>query len=111
VEFIAGLGQGGTRSARLQDAARRLHAQGHRLIERLWYGLEAIDGVTLYGPTPDQPRTPTLAFTVAGYSSEQVARALVPQGVFVSNGDFYASTVIGRLGLAEQGVVRAGCAC
>lgn len=111
VEFIAGLGQGPTRVARLQDAGRRLHAQGQLLIERLWYGLEAIDGVTLYGPTPEQPRTPTLAFTLAGHSSEEVARALVPHGVFVSNGDFYASTVIGRLGLAEQGVVRAGCAC
>jgi selenocysteine lyase/cysteine desulfurase len=29
----------------------------------------------------------------------------------VSDGDFYASTVVKRLGLAEQGLVRAGCAC
>lgn len=111
VEFIASLGQGETRAERLRDASRRLHAQGQVLIERLWNGLEAIDGVTLYGPTPDQPRTPTLVFTVAGMTSEAVARALVPKGIFVSNGDFYASTVIDRLGLAEHGVVRAGCAC
>lgn len=111
VEFLASLGQGPTRRARLQDATRRLHAQGQLLIERLWYGLEAIDGVTLYGPTPDQPRTPTLAFTVDGMTSEEVARHLAERGVFVSNGDFYASTVIGRLGLSEAGVVRAGCAC
>ena len=31
--------------------------------------------------------------------------------VFVSNGDFYATTVVRRLGHAEDGVVRAGCAC
>jgi cysteine desulfurase family protein (TIGR01976 family) len=111
VEFLASLGQGNTRRERLHDAARRLHASGQGLIERLWYGLEAIPGVTLYGPTPDQPRTPTLAFTVDGMTSEEVASHLAERGVFVSNGDFYASTVIGRLGLAEVGVVRAGCAC
>ena len=32
-------------------------------------------------------------------------------GVFVSNGDFYATTVVERLGLAAHGLVRAGCAC
>jgi cysteine desulfurase family protein (TIGR01976 family) len=111
VEFLAGLGAGTTRRGRLQDAGRRLHAQGQMLIERLWYGLEAIEGVTLYGPTPDQPRTPTLAFTFDGMTSEEVARHLAERGVFVSNGDFYASTVIGRLGLSDAGVVRAGCAC
>lgn len=111
VEFIASLGQGATRRERLVDAARRLHTQGQMLVERLWNGLDAIPGVTLYGPTPDQPRTPTLSFTVEGMTSEEVASHLAERAVFVSNGDFYASTVIGRLGLAEAGVVRAGCAC
>jgi selenocysteine lyase/cysteine desulfurase len=31
--------------------------------------------------------------------------------VFVSHGDFYASTVVPRLGLGAGGLVRAGCAC
>jgi len=29
----------------------------------------------------------------------------------VSHGDFYALTVLERLGLVEEGLVRAGCAC
>jgi selenocysteine lyase/cysteine desulfurase len=29
----------------------------------------------------------------------------------VSHGDFYAHTVVSRLGLQPDGVVRAGCAC
>lgn len=111
VEFLASLGQGTTRVERLRDAGKRLHTQGQMLIERLWYGLEAINGVTLYGPTPEAPRTPTLSFTVEGMTSEEVARHLAERAVFVSNGDFYASTVIGRLGLSEAGVIRAGCAC
>jgi len=43
--------------------------------------------------------------------SEAVAVALAARGVFVSHGDFYAATVIERLGHASDGVVRAGCAC
>jgi selenocysteine lyase/cysteine desulfurase len=43
--------------------------------------------------------------------SEDVARALAERAVFISNGDFYATTVIARLGQAKDGVVRAGAAC
>jgi selenocysteine lyase/cysteine desulfurase len=31
--------------------------------------------------------------------------------VFVSSGDFYATTVVERLGYGREGLVRAGCAC
>ena len=42
---------------------------------------------------------------------EAVAGALAARGVFASHGDFYATTVVERLGLGEEGLVRAGCAC
>jgi selenocysteine lyase/cysteine desulfurase len=66
--------------------------------------------VTLYGPPPGTPRTPTVAFTVDGRAADDVARHLARRGIFVSSGDFYASTVVERLGLTG-GLVRAGCAC
>jgi selenocysteine lyase/cysteine desulfurase len=81
------------------------------LVERLWSGLNAINGVRTYGPPPGRPRTPTVSFTVGGTTSEAVAIALAAEGVFVSTGDFYATTVVERLGLAPHGLVRAGCAC
>jgi selenocysteine lyase/cysteine desulfurase len=31
--------------------------------------------------------------------------------VFVSHGDFYATTVVERMGQGRDGLVRAGCAC
>ncbi len=111
IDFLAHLSHGATRRERLVHSFAALHARGQALLEQLWTGLGAIPGVTLYGPTPDQPRTPTVAFTVEGHSSEAVARHLAELGVFVSNGDFYASTIIGLLGHAEDGVVRAGCSC
>ena len=111
VDFLASLAEGPDRRTRLAAAMTALHERGQRLVEALWTGLRAIDGVTLYGPPPTEPRTPTVAFTVRGRTSEDVARALVDRAVFVSNGDFYATTVVRRLGHAEDGVVRAGCAC
>jgi cysteine desulfurase family protein (TIGR01976 family) len=110
VDFLATLGAGETRRARLRSAFTQLHGRGQALLRRLWEGLQEIDGVALYGPAPGLPRTPTLAFTVKGRSPEAVARHLANRGVFVSSGDFYATTVVERLGLKE-GLVRAGCAC
>jgi cysteine desulfurase family protein (TIGR01976 family) len=110
VEFLAAAGQGSTRRDRLANTFTALHTQGLALFRRMWDGLAAISGVRLYGPQPGKPRTPTLAFTLDGYAADDVARHLAHRGVFVSSGDFYASTVVERLGLTG-GLVRAGCAC
>ena len=110
VDFLASLGDGTTRRARLASAFKGLHERGSGLLQRLWGGLSSIDRVTLYGPKPGAPRTPTAAFTLAGSSADEVARRLADRGVFVSSGDFYATTVVARLGLSG-GLVRAGCAC
>jgi selenocysteine lyase/cysteine desulfurase len=52
-----------------------------------------------------------VSFTVAGVASEKVAQSLARQGVFVSHGHFYATTVAENLGQGREGFVRAGCAC
>jgi cysteine desulfurase family protein (TIGR01976 family) len=113
VDFLASLGHapGSSRRAALERAFAGLHARGQALFERLWKGLRAIPGVTVYGPPPEAARTPTVSFAVAGRTSDEMARSLADRAVFASNGDFYASTAIARLGRARDGVVRAGCAC
>ena len=70
----------------------------------MWSGLSEVAGVTLYGPPPGQPRTPTVSFKVVDTPSRAVAAELAGRfGVFVSDGDFYASTVVDRLDrLAQQ---------
>lgn len=111
VDFLASLAcLRGTRRERLAAAFAGLHARGAQLVAALWEGLSSNEGVRLYGPPPGAARTPTVAFTIAGLSSDEVARRLAACGVFVSHGDFYAATVIERLGLAPDGLVRAGCA-
>jgi cysteine desulfurase family protein (TIGR01976 family) len=109
VNFIASLAAAPTRRESLGLAFRQLHERGKVLIGQLWNGLQQISRVRLYGPPPDKARTPTIAFTINEMSSTQVAKRLAERGLFLSDGDFYAMTVIERLG--QAGVVRAGCAC
>ncbi len=112
VDFLASLATGAAgRRAALVEVGAALHLRGQHLVERLWNDLSAIEGVTLYGPPPSEPRTPTVGFVVKGRTSEEVADALAARAVFASNGDFYATTVVARLGHAADGLVRAGCAC
>jgi cysteine desulfurase family protein (TIGR01976 family) len=111
VDFLAGLAAGTSRSERLSRTYEELHVRSSELVERLWQGLGEIPGVRLYGPKPEARRTPTISFTVAGVASTEVARQLAAKGLFLSHGDFYAATVVERLELGEEGLVRAGCAC
>jgi selenocysteine lyase/cysteine desulfurase len=111
VEWIGSLAAGESLRGRLSGAYDGLHRRGTDLTAQLWDGLASVTGVKLYGPAPGAPRTPTVAFTVNGQPSSVVARHLAGRGIFLSHGDFYAATVIARLGLASEGLVRAGCAC
>jgi len=114
VDFLASLAADHRSHARrdsLRTVFKALHVRGELLLSKLWSSLAEIDGVTLYGPPPGVPRTPTVSFTMKGRSTDDVATALAGRGVFVSNGDFYAATIVERLGLVPDGLVRVGCAC
>jgi selenocysteine lyase/cysteine desulfurase len=111
IDFLAGLAQGKSRRDRLGNAMIEVHERCIRFTKQMWTQLAAINGVTLYGPPADSPRTSTVAFTVRGVPSAEVARRLAERGLFVSHGNFYAHTVVERLGLGREGLVRAGCAC
>ena len=111
VDFLASLSCGKTRRERLVAAFAGQREKGRELAGQLWQGLSEIEGLKIYGPSPNEPRTPTIGFTVAGHPSTEVARRLASSAVFVSNGDFYATSVVERLDIASEGLVRAGCAC
>jgi cysteine desulfurase family protein (TIGR01976 family) len=111
IDYLASLGEGHNARMQLTNAFNELHLNSSALTRKLWNGLGEISSVRLYGPIPNEPRTPTLSFTVDGVRSSEVARRLAEMGLFLSHGDFYAATVTERLGLGEEGLVRAGCAC
>jgi cysteine desulfurase family protein (TIGR01976 family) len=111
VDFLASLSEGHTRRNRLEATFNELHARGEALIKQMWEGLAEIPGLTLYGPPPGHPRTPTLSFTAGSMPSAEISRRLADRAIFASHGNFYAMSVAERLGRLEQGLLRAGCAC
>ena len=111
IDFLASLAEGPSRRARLETAFDALHERASALVEQLWGGLGAIEGVTLFGPPPSRPRTPTISFAMEGFLPLDICRHLAARGIFASHGDFYASTAVERLGHASDGLVRIGCAC
>ncbi len=111
LDFIASLGDGGTLRERLVSSMRAIAAYEDGLASALQAGLESLPGVTVFRAPQGAARTPTVAFTAAGADPAQVARACAQEAVFVTNGDFYATTLAGRMGVAGSGGwVRAGLA-
>ena len=107
VEYLASLGSGVDLRERLRGVFLETHTRNMTLFTRLWNALSSMPRVTLYGPPPDSARTPTLSFTIDGYTSTDAARKFAEKGLFLSHGDFYAYTIVQRLGV--EGLIRAGC--
>jgi cysteine desulfurase family protein (TIGR01976 family) len=125
VEFVADIGSrfGNTpqiqKMIALSQGLRRdivaglsvIDAYEHQLTKYLIEGLESIKAVTFYGPPANHPRTSTVSFAYNGHTAGEVAQYLAAKGLFVTNGDFYASSMIDCLGLRDQGgLVRIGIA-
>ena len=109
VNFLASLTPIEPRRSALKATYQELHERGQHLVTRLWEGLHSIPGIICYGPPPLDARTPTVGFTIQGLTSEEACKQLSNYGLFLSHGDFYASTVVSRLGV--EGLIRAGVAC
>src|SRR5688572_10183927 len=82
------------------------------LVGQLIDGLLAIPGVTIHGITDRAraaERVPTVSVSLTGVGPREAAASLGREGIFVWDGDFYATGLIERLGKAETGgVLRLG---
>ena len=82
------------------------------LVTRLIDGLDSIHGLTIHGITDRSrfdERVPTVSVSIDGVDPRAAATALGRGGIFVWDGDFYATGLIERLGKAESGgVLRLG---
>jgi cysteine desulfurase family protein (TIGR01976 family) len=112
-----GISHGGASSSaslgdRVRAAMTAIRSYEMELYDRLVDGLEAIDGLRLYGITDRSrfsDRTPTAALTIEGHAPRAISEALGRDGIATWDGDFYAAGLIERLGLAQSGgVVRIG---
>ncbi len=105
-------GRGGAgRRPELVAAMTAIRAYELDLYRHLARGLEAIPGIRIHGitdPASFERRTPTAAITISGVTPQAAAAALGADGIAVWDGDFYATSLIERLGLAPDGVLRIG---
>lgn len=123
IEFIASIGETygsgfekeleGLSGRRRNVAAGMLAIEAYEqpITEHFIDELEKISGVKIYGPPKGHPRTSTVSFTMNNKSPKEVAEYLAERGIFVWDGDFYASKLVRVLGLRESGgLVRVGLA-
>jgi cysteine desulfurase family protein (TIGR01976 family) len=117
VEYLADLGgafggaaAGASRRERVVAGMGAVRAYEIDLYRQLADGLARIPRVRLYGLGVDavERRTPTAAISIEGVAPRAAAERLGEQGIAVWDGDFYATGLIERLGLAPDGVVRIG---
>ena len=118
VEYLADLGvrYGGasasaSRRERVLAGMRAIRAYELDLYRYLAGRLAELAGVQILGLTADadmERRTPTAAITIDGVTPHDAAVRLGDAGIAVWDGDFYATGLIERLGLASTGVLRIG---
>lgn len=92
-------------------AAIRQYERG--LVTRLIDVLQAFPDIQIYGitePSRYDERVPTVVFTHARHSAQDVARHLARRDIYVWDGDYYAPEIMKRLRHAEDGLVRVGLA-
>jgi cysteine desulfurase family protein (TIGR01976 family) len=109
VDFLGGLAStAADRRTRVLESMRAVEEHEDRLFAVLLDGLNALDGVTVYGAA--KRRTPTVLFSVAGHPPGGVYEHLARRGVNAPASHFYAIEASRWLGLGDEGAVRAGLA-
>ncbi len=110
-ERFGGAVEAADRRTKLVAAMTAVRAYEMDLYRRLAEGLRGIRLITTFGitdPGAFERRTPTAALAIEGVSPRSAAEALGRQGIAAWDGDFYATGLIERLGLAPDGVLRIG---
>jgi cysteine desulfurase family protein (TIGR01976 family) len=111
LDFISSLGAGASQQERLTSAMNAIEEHEAALAETFRTALRDIPGVQLYTAPDGVRKTPTIAFRVEGHTPEEICLRMLEHGFFIAAGDFYASTLAGKLGIGDSGgFIRAGLA-
>ena len=110
IDFIAELapGNGKTRREKIVNSMNALEAYEEELLVYMESQIKSLPGVTMYGHA--KHRTPTLYFSFANHVSADIYKAMVAKKVNVPAHNFYALEVSRKLGLGDDGALRAGLA-
>ncbi len=104
IDYISTFGKGKNLRSKLVTGMEGIAVYEHELASAIFYGLQEIENITLYGPSiKETPRAPTLSFTVEGKTPPEVCRLLDEKGILAWDGHFYAIRPVEVLGLLEKG--------
>jgi cysteine desulfurase family protein (TIGR01976 family) len=110
--FADGLSRYGGRRLALKAAMAAIRSTEMELFDRLMDGLATIPAVRTWGISERErfdDRCPTIAFRLGTQHPAETSAALGKRGLFTWDGDYYATGLMERLGLAETGgAVRVG---
>lgn len=118
VQYLAWLGEecgaSGNEREKVRAAFGAASAYERTLVAKLIEGLRADPQITIHGitdPARYGSRVPTVSFTHATRTTDEIARDLAERNIFVWSGNNYALEIVRALGLDENaGVVRIGLA-
>jgi cysteine desulfurase family protein (TIGR01976 family) len=106
VDYLASLGEGADRRAQLDDAYAQIRAHEDDLSAHALSRLSAIPGLRVYGiadPAAIGRRTATFCVTLEGHTPRALAEALGAESIASWDGNYYALSIMQRLGLEEHG--------
>lgn len=112
IEFFSSLGNGSNRRQKILSGIEKIEKYENYLANKIRDELSSMDKITLYMGDNSVPKTPTIAFTVEGMNPQAVCQIMSEEhGIFVADGDFYATTLANKLDINKNGGwIRAGLA-
>ncbi len=114
VDYLASLGVGETRRARLASAWSAMESYEQKLTLQLIDGLRTMKGLKIRGITSANAvhrRVPTVSFTIDGKNPADLAKHFAKDNMFVWSGHNYAVEPVTKMGLMDKGgVLRVGLA-
>ena len=110
IDFIADMapGSGKTRREKIINSMNAHESYEDDLLVYMESAIKSLPGVTMYGHA--KHRTPTLYFSFTNVPSGDLYQAMVEKRVNVPAHNFYALEVSRKLGLGDDGALRAGLA-
>ncbi len=106
VRYMSSLGTGAHLAEQLTSSYKSISQHEATLIDRLYKGIQKIEGIKIIGPSTDvDHRAPTLSFYHHTLQSMEICTALSSQNIFAWDGHFYALRASEILGLQELGGV------
>ncbi len=112
IKFIASLGEGETFKDKIKSGYTTIEEYEDKLANKLREGLAKIEKVKIFQAPKDVKKTPTIAFNVEGISPAEFTKRMSDEySIFIADGDFYARTLVEKLGIDKTGgFIRAGLA-